>query len=106
MTRQPNRPPYRGKTVLRLSEDEELNRVGQMLSDVGCDTAAKQLGHGRSLRCTNNEEIDPHGRSKIDDRSGSVLTHGVKRNYVDATLAPEFEHRTHDGVRFGIILPF
>src|SRR6059058_4698073 len=77
-----------------------------MLGHVGRDAAAKQFGHGRSLRWPDNEEVDSHRSCKIDNRRGGILAHGVKRDYVDATLAPEFEHRTHDGVRFRIILPF
>src|SRR5207249_8324122 len=88
------------------SEDEQLNRIGQMLGDVGRDAAAKQLSHGSALRRADHEEIDSHRSGKIDNRCRSVLAHGIKRDYVDAALAAEFEHRTHDGVCFGIILPF
>ena len=88
------------------SKDEQVNRFRQLLGHVGRDAAAKQLGHRRSLRCPDDEEVYSHCSCKIDNGRGGVLAHGVKRNYVDATLAPEFEHRAHDGVRFRIILPF
>ena len=59
-----------------------------MLRDVRRDAATKQLGHGRALRRADHQKIDSHRRGKIDNRRGSVLAHGVKRDYVDVALAP------------------
>ena len=60
-----------------------------MLGHVCGNATAEELHHRRSLRCTDDEEIHAHRCGKIDNCRGGVLAYGVKRNHVDAALAPE-----------------
>jgi len=57
-----------------------------MLRDVSGYAATEQLRHRRTLRGANDEKIDAHGRGKIHDSCGGVLTDGVKWHDIDAAL--------------------
>src|SRR6266487_7175366 len=69
--------------------NEKIDRFGQVLGDICGNATAEELHQCRTLRSTDDHEIHTHRSCKIDNRRGGVLTHGVKRNHIDAALAPE-----------------
>src|SRR5438874_7291076 len=103
---QPERLPYNCLASARfkpvLSENDELNGIGQLLSDIRGHAAAEQFRHGGTLRCANNEKIDAERRRKIEDGGCGIFAHGVNRLHTNVAFAAEFSDERHDPVRFRI----
>src|SRR5881392_2517918 len=78
---QPERLPYNClasacfKPV--LPENDELNGIGQLLSDIRGHAAAEQFRHGGTLRRANNEKIDSERGGKIKDGRSCIFAYGV-----------------------------
>src|ERR1051325_1822298 len=94
-----------GVTQVFLSEDEQLDRFGQLLGDVGGDAAAKELSHGGALRGADNEKVDAESGGEIENGCDRVLAHRVERQNGNTAFAAKLEHGRHDGGGLRIIVP-
>src|SRR5205823_3427650 len=88
-----------------LTEDQQLNRIWQLLGNIRGHAATEEIGKGGPLRRTDDEKIDAHGGGKIDNRRGGILAHRINRHDADITVGSKFKHERHDGVRLRVVLP-
>src|SRR5207245_8941905 len=94
---QPERLPYNCLASARfkpvLSENDELNRVRQLLRHARGDAATEQFGHGSTLRCADHKKIDSERGGKLEDGRSCIFAYGVNGKHANVAVRAELAHQ-------------